>query len=370
MPSLRVPVSWLREHVDVPASVDELAERLHMSGTEVEGVERAGGGWERIWVGRIVALEKHPNAERLWLATVDYGEGRTKTVVTGAANLAVGAVVPYAELGARLREGRGDGTFALEARKVRGIQSEGMVCSARELGVGEDHEGILLLDGGLPVGARLADVLGETVVLLEIQPNRPDVLSIVGVAREVAALYDVPLREPATAALTYVERADGLDVRIEDPRACPRFAAALLEDVRGGPAPSWMQERLRAAGMRPIDLVVDVTNYVMLELGQPLHAYDVEQVRGRTLVARPARPSERLRTLDGVERQLDPSILVIADAERALGLAGILGGEESEIRPGTRSIALECASFEPLGIRRTTARYGLHGSSGSAAARR
>ncbi|MGH2450544.1 MAG: phenylalanine--tRNA ligase subunit beta, partial [Candidatus Limnocylindria bacterium] len=156
----------------------------------------------------------------------------------------------------------------------------------------------------------------------------------------------------------------------EDPRACPRFAAALLADVHGGPAPGWMQERLRAAGMRPIDVMVDVTNYVMLELGQPLHAYDIEHVRGRTLVARPARPGERLRTLDGVERQLDPSTLVIADAERALGLAGILGGEESEIRPGTRGIALECASFEPLGIRRTTARYGLQGSSGSAAARR
>ncbi|MGH2499681.1 MAG: phenylalanine--tRNA ligase subunit beta, partial [Candidatus Limnocylindria bacterium] len=215
MPSLRVPLSWLREHVDVRAGVDELAERLHMSGTEVEGIERAGEGWERVWVGRITALEKHPNAERLSLATVGYGEGRTKTVVTGATNLAVGAVVPYAELGARLREGHGEGTFTLEARKVRGIQSEGMVCSARELGVGEDHEGILLLDPGLPVGARLADVFGETVLLLEVQPNRPDVLSIAGVAREVAALYDLALREPAAATLAYAERADALDVRIE-----------------------------------------------------------------------------------------------------------------------------------------------------------
>ena len=199
MPSLRVPVSWLREYVDAPAGAGDLAERLHMSGTEVERVESAGAGWDRIWVGRITALEKHPGADKLWLATVDYGAGRTRTVVTGATNLEIGATVPYAEVGARLRDGQGEGTFTLEPRRMRGIQSEGMVCSARELDLGEDHEGILLLDPALPVGARLADVLGETTLQLEIQPNRPDVLSVFGVAREVAALYDVPLREPAAS---------------------------------------------------------------------------------------------------------------------------------------------------------------------------
>ncbi|MEX2047597.1 MAG: phenylalanine--tRNA ligase subunit beta, partial [Chloroflexota bacterium] len=269
-----------------------------------------------------------------------------------------------------LRDPHNGGTMTLEPRKMRGIMSEGMVLSERELGIGDDHEGIKLLDPSLTIGARLADVLGDAVMVFELPPSRPDALSIAGIARETAAIFAAPLHPPALEPLTWKLDPSLLTVEIEDPQACPRFAAAYLEGVRIGESPAWMQARLAAAGMRPISNVVDITNYVMLELGQPLHAYDAERLAGRTLVARLARAGESLRTLDGIDRILRPSDLVIADRDRALGLAGIMGGEESEIRDTTTVIALECASFEPLRVRRTTAAHGLQGSSGSAAARR
>jgi len=292
MPTIRVPLSWLREYVEAHGSAEEIGRGLHMSGTEVDRIERPGGGWDHVWVGRIAALEKHPNADKLQLVTVEYGEGRTKTVVTGAPNIRAGDVVPYAEVGARLRdagtgapgrEAHGDGWLTLEPKKVRGIMSEGMVCSERELGLGDDHDGILILDQGLAVGQPLADALGDPVLVLELQPNRPDCMGVVGVAREVAAVQRVALREPKVAKLRYQLDRALLDVRIEDPEACPRFGAAYLENVTIGPSPKWMQQRLTAAGMRPIHNAVDITNYVMLELGQPLHA----RRRGADPLARP-----------------------------------------------------------------------------------
>jgi phenylalanyl-tRNA synthetase beta chain len=365
---IKVPVSWLREYVDITVPIDELALKLHMSSTEVKGVERPW--WDdKIRVARVQKLAKHPNADKLQLATVDYGAGAPKTVVTGATNLTEGAIVPYADEGATIIDGHTGERAVLRGRPMRGIKSEGMVLSRKELGLGDEHEGIYLLDSKIPVGALLREVLGETILALELQPNRPDCLGVVGIAREVAALLGTSLREPP------LERPGagvpkGLDVRIEDDIACPRFAAALLTGVRIGPSPEWMQARLVAAGMRPIDNVVDITNYVMLELGQPLHAYDHRKLRGGVLVARQARRGESLRTLDRVDRVLPEGTLVIADAERALGVAGILGGEDSEIREDTTTVALECASFEPRGIGRTATKLGLHGSSGSAAARR
>ncbi|MEX2047775.1 MAG: phenylalanine--tRNA ligase subunit beta [Chloroflexota bacterium] len=364
---IRVPLSWLREYVDLTVPVDDLAHRLHMSGTEVKGIERRA--WDRIWVGRVAELTKHPNADKLSLATVDYGAGRRKTVVTGATNLRPGSTVAYGEVGAEYVDGHTGERAVMKPRDMRGIKSEGMVLSEKELGLGEEHDGILLLDDKLPVGAPLSETLGETVLLLELQPNRPDCLGIVGVAREVSALLRQRLREPAGDPLGKTAPR-GLDVRIEDEVGCPRFAAARLDGVRIGESPEWMRRRLVAAGMRPISNVVDITNYVMLELGQPLHAYDLRQVRGGTLVARQARPGERLRTLDGVDRALPDGTLVIADEERALGVAGIMGGEDSEIRGDTTSVALECASFDPRSIGGTATRLGLRGSSGSAAARR
>jgi len=367
MPTIRVPLSWLKEYVDAHGSVDDIARQLHMSGTEVDRIERPGGGWEHVWVGRIATLEKHPNADKLLLATVEYGDGREKTVVTGAPNLAAGDIVPYAEVGATLRDGHGDGFLTLRPRKVRGVLSEGMVCSEKELGLGEDHEGILILDRSLAVGQPLADALGDPVLVIELQPNRADCMGIVGIARELAALQRVALREPKVAKLRDELDRSRLDVRIEDPDGCRRFGAAYLEDVKIGPSPAWLQERLIAAGMRPIHNAVDITNYVMLELGQPLHAYDADRLRGRALVARRARSSESLKTLDGVERILSPEVLVIADEDRSLGIAGILGGADSEIRPTTAKIALECASFEPRGIDRTAQRLGLSQQSAASA---
>ena len=287
MPTIRAPLTWLKEYADARGPVEEIARQLHMSGTEIDRVERPGGGWDHVWVGRIAALEKHPNADKLQLATVEYGEGRTKTVVTGATNIKEGEVVPYAEVGARLRDGHGDGWITLEPKKVRGILSEGMVCSEKELGLGEDHDGILILEKTLTVGQALADALGDPVLVIELQPNRPDCMGLVGVARELAAVQRVALREPKVAKLSPDLDPKRLTVRVEDPEGCRRFGAAYLENVKIGPSPKWMQERLTAAGMRPIHNAVDITNYVMLELGQPLHAYDADRLKGRSLVARP-----------------------------------------------------------------------------------
>ena len=365
---IKVPLSWLREYVDISVGVDELALKLHMSSTEVKGVERPWWG-DKVRTARVLKLAKHPNADKLQLATVDYGASAPKTVVTGATNLSEGAIVPYADEGATIIDGHTGERTVLRGRPMRGIQSEGMVLSAKELGLGGDHEGIHILDAQLPVGAPLREVLGETVLALELQPNRPDCLGIVGVAREVAALLGTDLKEPPLEHVS-PSAPRNLDVRIEDEVGCPRFAAALLTGVRIGPSPGWMQARLVAAGMRPIDNVVDITNYVMLEVGQPLHAYDHRKLRGGVLVARQARRGESLRTLDGIDRVLPEGTLVIADAERALGIAGIIGGEDSEIRPDTATVALEAASFEPRGIGRTATRLDMRGSSGSAAARR
>src|SRR3954469_5638724 len=371
MPSLRVPVSWLREYVEVAAPAEEIAERLHMAGMEVDRVERTGGSWgKNVRVGRIANLDKHPNADKLQLATVEYGDGRTKTVVTGAMNIAVGDVVPYAEAGATIIDGHTGKPAVLKPKPMRGVQSEGMVLSAKELGLGEDHEGIMLLDKTMPVGALLQDALGDAVIVFEIAPNRPDALSITGIARETAALYRTKLRMPEGDDLGKKLDEKLLRVQIDDPRACLRFAAAYLEGITIKPSPAWMQERLLKAGMRPISNIVDITNYVMLEIGQPLHAYDPTVLRGRLLVARKAAPRESLRTLDEKERALREGDLVIADSERALGLAGVMGGADSEIRAGTTTVALEAASFEPLGIRHAADAHGLQGSSGSAAARR
>ena len=367
MPTIRVPLSWLKEHADARGSAEEIARQLHMSGTEVDRIERPGGAWEHVWVGRVASLEKHPNADKLQLATVEYGEGREKTVVTGATNLSEGDVVPYAEVGATLRDGHGDGYLTLEPKKVRGVLSEGMVCSEKELGLGADHEGILILGAKLTVGQPLADALGDPVLVLELQPNRPDCMGVVGIARELAAVQRVALREPPIAKLRYELDPKRLAVRIEDPDGCRRFGAAYLENVTVGPSPKWLQDRLVAAGMRPIHNAVDITNYVMLEFGQPLHAYDADRLRGSALVARRARAGESLRTLDGVDRLLSPDVLVIADDERSLGIAGILGGADSEIRADTTRIALECASFEPRGIDRTAQKLGLSQQSAASA---
>jgi len=356
---MNISLRWLRDYVDITLEPKELAERLTMSGTEIGAIHYIGADWDRdrIFVGQVVGLEKHPNADRLLLATVDYGQGRRITVVTGAQNMHLGDKVPLALIGARLRDGHAPGhpVVTLKPTKLRGIPSEGMVCSGLELGLSEDHEGILILDPELPVGAPLVDVLGDVILEAEVTPNRPDELSMLGIAREVAALTKQELRLPAA---DYPEDGPAADsviaIDILDADLCARYTAGYIEGVTIGPSPLWMRQRLTAAGVRPISNVVDVTNFVMLEWGQPLHAFDYDQIRGRRIIVRRAHPGEVMTTLDGIERKLDPEMLVIADAEGPVALAGVMGGGPSEVTERTRKVLLEGANFDATSIRRTS----------------
>ncbi|HET8625929.1 MAG TPA: phenylalanine--tRNA ligase subunit beta [Thermomicrobiales bacterium] len=351
---MNVPLSWLRDFVDVALAPRELAARLTMAGVEVEAIHEIGAEWDNVFVGEVERVEPHPNADRLVLATVRAGE-RELTVVTGAPNVAAGQKVALALVGARLWDGHSDEPkrLTLKANAIRGVRSEGMVCSEKELGLSDEHEGILVLPADAPVGAPLRDYLGDTVLELEITPNLVHDFSILGVAREVAALTARPLHVPSAPALPHAS-GDRLDlVTVEAPDLCPRYAAVVIEGVTVGPSPEWLQRRLQLAGLRAINNIADVTNYVMLEWGQPLHAFDRDRLAGRRIVVRRARPGERLETLDHVERALDPDMLAICDAEKPVALAGVIGGADSEIGPETANVLLEAANFDMYGIRQT-----------------
>ncbi|HEX6701729.1 MAG TPA: phenylalanine--tRNA ligase subunit beta [Gaiellaceae bacterium] len=357
---MRVPVSWLREYVAFEAPLAEVAERLSVSAAEVEGIERRGvadvdGNLGLFRVGRVLEAGKHPNADRLQLCQVDVGEGEPRQIVCGAWNFGAGATVAVALPGAVLANG-----VKLEQAKLRGQVSNGMILAEDEVALGTDHTGIMVLPDEWAPGTPLVDALPlvEDVLLVESTGNRPDLLSIYGIAREVAALFDVPLAPPPGSD---PERAaeEPVDIRVEDFEGCPRYVGRLFRDVRIGPSPTWLKTRLLDAGMRPISNVVDVTNYAMLALGNPLHAFDNAKLAEGRIVVRRARPGERLRTLDGVDRALEPEDLVIADAERAIALAGIMGGEETEIGEGTTDVLLEAANFEPYGLFRTSERLRL-----------
>ncbi|GIW12264.1 MAG: hypothetical protein KatS3mg061_3321 [Dehalococcoidia bacterium] len=356
---MRVPLNWLRDYVQWSLSSEELAYRLTMAGVEVEAIERHGEHWAGVRVGEVVRIEPHPNADRLLLVTVDLG-GEQRTVVSGAPNLAVGLRVPFAPVGATLIDGATGERKPLQPVRIRGVESAGMVCSAKELGLGEDHSGILILPSAAPVGAPLVEVLGDVIFVLKTTPNRPDLLSMLGVAWEVAALSGAavtpPPREVARRPPPIEAR---FRLRIEAPDLCPRYSAALIRGVRVGPSPAWLQQRLEAAGMRAINNVVDITNYVMLELGQPLHAFDAATLTEQTVVVRRAREGERLITLDGQERLLDPTMLVIADAARPVALAGVMGGLETEVTEQTVDVLLESANFHNYTIRRMATRLRL-----------
>jgi phenylalanyl-tRNA synthetase beta chain len=355
---MRVPLSWLREYVDIDRSPRELAEELTMRGMEVSAIEVAGGDWTDVVVGRVLDVQRHPNADTLWLTRVDVGPaGGELEIVCGAQNVEAGHLVPTALVGALL-----PGDRRIERSKIRGVVSNGMLCSPVELGLGTDADGILILGTGdqPAVGTPMAEVVGETVLDVDVKPNRGDALSMVGLAREVAAFSGARLRAPEPAwtdGPDPVERR--VSVRIDDPELCPRFTALALDGVRNGPSPEWMQQRLVAAGMRPISAVVDVTNYVMHELGQPQHAYDADAIPDGEIVVRRARAGERLETIDHVERELDERMLVIADRERPIGLAGIMGGASTEVGDRTTRVILESAAFHGPTIRNTARRLGL-----------
>ena len=349
---MKVPLSWLKEYVDVKVPVAELAQRMTMAGVEVGEVIQIGG-WQDCFVGQVLAVRPHPNADRLRLCRVTTGTEETE-VVCGAPNVAESQKICFARAGAIVFNTHTGKRERLKPSKIRGVVSEGMICSEVELGLGEDHEGILVLPDTAPVGVPLDRYLGDTILDLEVTANRLDCLSILGVAHEVATLTDEQVREPEAI---YPEDgpaiASQVSVSIADPDLCHRYTASLICGVKIATSPAWLQERLTKGGLRPINNVVDATNYVMLEYNQPLHAFDFDKVRGHAVIVRRAEPGEVLVTLDGLERKLQPDSLVIADAQGPMGIGGIIGGADSEIGDGTDSVLLESATFDSFNNRRT-----------------
>jgi phenylalanyl-tRNA synthetase beta chain len=360
---MKVPVSWLREYVELTLPLEELARRLVFTSCEVDrivrrGVADADGNYGHFVVGKVLEAVKHPNADKLQLTQVDVGDGEPRSIVCGAWNFGTGATVAVVTPGAVM-----PGDFKIEKRKLRGEVSDGMILSERELELGTDHGGIMLLADELEAGTPLGDVLplGDDVLEIETLYNRPDLTSIYGIAREVAALTGaelgpVPGTDPAR------DGDEPFSLAIDDLDACPRFIARVFRDVTIGESPAWLKGRLMGAGMRPISNVVDITNYVMLALGSPLHAYDADTLRGGIVVRR-AQSKEVLVTLDGTSRELDPADLVIADHERPIGLAGVMGGENTEVSAATTSVVLETANFEPLTVIRSGERHRMRSES-------
>lgn len=369
---MKLPLSWLKEFVTIDASLDELCQRLTMAGLEVESVDRIAPTFAGVFVAKVLRVERHPNADRLNLCEVDAGAAGQFKVVCGAPNTRAGMTAALAKVGARLAgsaHGQGTGKLedavALQATVIRGVASEGMLCSELELGLSTDHQGILELPSDAPTGQDLTDYLqmADTVLDIAITPNRGDCLSVLGLAREVAALFGARLRPPRPKAIkppsTSRDAAPLLKVEINALELCPRYAALPMAKVKIGPSPVLIRRRLELCGMRALNNVVDATNYVMLELGQPLHAFDLDRIAGGKIVVRRAESDREFETLDNLKRALDPADLMIADGEKPLALAGVMGGLNSEVSAATTRIVLESAYFEPMTIARTARRLGL-----------
>lgn len=352
---MRVPLSWLADYVEIELTPEQLAERLTLLGMEVKALERWGADWQNVVVGELLAVEPHPNSDRLSLARVAVGDGPVREIVCGAHNIAAGQRVPVALPGAVLPGGR-----RIERAEKLGVVSDGMLCSGDELRLTTDAEGILILPPEAPVGRPLSDLFGDVVLDVDVKPNRGDALSLVGLAREVAAATGAPVRFPP---IDVVEEGppveERLSVRVEEPSLCPRFVGRWIDGVRVGPSPDRVQMRLLAAGMRPVSNVVDASNYVMLELGKPIHTFDAAAVTDGRIIVRRARAGEAIETIDHELRTLDPETLCIADPQGPLAIAGIMGGAASEVSEATRSVVIESAIFDPVSIRRTAFRYGL-----------
>jgi phenylalanyl-tRNA synthetase beta chain len=352
-------MKWLAEFVKTGLTPQELAHRLTMAGLEAEKITQIGEMWgDKVFVAEVNDVAKHPDADRLVLADVSAGEHRL-TVVTGAPNIAAGQKVVLALAGARLYDGYSDSPTpeikTLKPGTIRGIKSEGMVCSEKELGISDEHEGILVLPEDAPAGMPFVDYFGDTVIEFEITPNLAHAFSINGIAREVHALLDVPIDQPSLFDLSLLADAPDDTVMIADPARCHRYMVLLVDNLVVGPSPAWMVQRLEAAGMRSINNVVDMTNYVMHEFGFPMHAFDRDKLEGGRVIVRAAKPGEHLETLDHVERQLTESMTVIADLAKPVGMAGIMGGFDAEVSDATTRLLLEVAHFDPT-ITRATSR--------------
>ena len=352
---MKIPLSWLRDYVDVDLEVEILAARLTQLGMEVKGIERRGSEWRNVVVGELLAVEKHPRADRLSLTRVRTGDGEPLEIVCGATNIAPGQRVPVALPGAVL-----PGERRIERTEKMGVVSNGMLCSGDELNLTGDADGILILPADTPIGVTLAGLYGDVVLDVDVKPNRGDALSMLGIAREVSAVTGAPVRWPVIEVPeSGRDVGERLSVEVEDERLCPRFVGRWISGVGVRSSPDAIQMRLLAAGMRPVSNVVDASNYVMLEMGKPIHTFDAAAVGGGRIVVRPARAGERLETLDHVERELTPETLVIADATGPIGIAGVMGGAGSEIGEGTTDVVVESAIFDPVSIRRTAFRYAL-----------
>ena len=357
---MKLPLSWLREFVALDASADEIARRLSMAGLVVESIERTEAAFSGVVTAKVLQVGKHPNADRLSYCDVDAGERGQFKVVCGAPNVRAGMHAALAMVGAKLGK-----EAPLQAATIRGLESQGMLCSERELGISDEHaSGILTLAEDAPLGVDLAEymTLADTILDVEITANRGDCLSIIGLAREVAALFDLKLRAPKLRAARTPSPSNKIDftIDIQAPDLCPRYAALAMRGIKIGPSPAWMRRRLELCGMRGLNNVVDATNYVMLELGQPLHAFDFGKIAGARIVVRRAGGDREFITLDNAKRTLDQNDLMIADSEKALAIAGIMGGLNSEVSEPATEILLESAYFEPMTIARTGRRLGLH----------
>jgi phenylalanyl-tRNA synthetase beta chain len=355
---MKFSVNWLREFVELPPSIDALAELLTMSGVEIEAIEKRGADFDRVVVAQIIESKPHPNADRLTVCVVDDGSGTKHQIVCGAKNYKVDDKVPLALPGAELTGG-----LKIRASKLRGVESEGMLCSAKELGVAEDAAGLLILSPEAKIGTPIRDLFPpDTILDVEITPNRGDLLSHFGLAREIAALTNkrfvgqalhLPSKSAADAPALQKK-----GVKISALRECPFYSARRIENVKVGPSPDWLRAKIESVGIRSINNVVDVSNFVMLELGQPTHAFDADKLSGPINV-RLSREGEKFLALDGKTYALTPENLVIADDERAVGIAGVMGGEESGVTESTKNVLLESAYFLPASIRRTARELNL-----------
>ncbi|MEY8461511.1 phenylalanine--tRNA ligase subunit beta [Eggerthellaceae bacterium 24-137] len=364
---MKVSLKWLSEYTQVPSDLKAFCDRLDLTGTGVEGVEQTGEVFEGVVVGHVLTCEPHPDSDHMHVVTVDVGADEPVQVVCGAPNIAADILVPVATVGAVL-----PGDFKIKKSKLRGVTSCGMCCSQRELGLGSDHSGIWILPEGTPVGTPIAEVIGsgDTVLDLEITPNRPDCLSVVGMAREVGAMYQQPVAYPLAADVAKLAEhvagadvAEAVSVAVEDAERCPRYTARVIDNVKVGPSPDWLAERVSAAGGRPINNVVDVTNYILYLYGQPLHAFDLDTLAGSDghvqVVVRAAAEGEKLTTLDGERRALTEDMTVIATPERAVALAGVMGGLDTEVTEATTTVLLESADFCNGRTSRTSRNLGL-----------